>query len=368
MTADPSPSPAPQEPEVLFCNVCNQSVPEAALRDGRAIRLPSGVGPACVAGSQLAAAAQGSGSLPSGLGKAAALGSVVVVLAGLVSLGLFVSWRLDESARDLDSKLEGLAGRLTRQEERQQALEERLSATLVRSDLTAFGRDMTGRLDASSSGLEDLSKALDRHGARFDGLEKGLGEVQAGQVQQQARAALVQDELRNLAGELAEIRAMPRAAPVRSAPGDVDPGSPIVGGGDPIEPIADPNALPGPLAHQVRRLADADAGTRFEAVEELLSSGDPRVLDPVLPLSSDADPFVRRLVLEGISEFRDRRVVDTLLVALADPEEIVRFTAHASLKRVTNQNLPFDPDASDSERSAMQRRWKKWWDENRDAF
>ena len=132
-------------------------------------------------------------------------------------------------------------------------------------------------------------------------------------------------------------------------------------------PVVDPNALPGPLAHQVRRLADADAGTRFEAVEELLSSGDPRVLDPVLPLANDADPFVRRLVLEGISEFRDRKVVDTLLVALADPEEIVRFTAHASLKSVTGQNLPFDPDASDSERSAMQRRWKKWWDENRDA-
>ena len=122
------------------------------------------------------------------------------------------------------------------------------------------------------------------------------------------------------------------------------------------------------LLKYVLQLHRALADWEREAVEELLSSGDPRVLDPVLPLASDADPFVRRLVLEGISEFRDRRVVDTLLVALADPEEIVRFTAHASLKRVTGQNLPFDPDASDSERSAMQRRWKKWWDENRDAF
>ena len=70
--------------------------------------------------------------------------------------------------------------------------------------------------------------------------------------------------------------------------------------------------------------------------------------------------------MEGLKDFRRPEVVDVLLVALADPESLVRLTAHASLKAITGQRFDFD-DASQSSRSSSQRRWSEWWDKNRAA-
>ncbi len=129
-----------------------------------------------------------------------------------------------------------------------------------------------------------------------------------------------------------------------------------------------PAGLPAGLAHQVGRLKDEDAGNRFEAVDQLVQSQHPSVLEPLLPMLRDSDAFVRRLTAEGLASFKDKLSVDALIIALADRESIVRHTAHASLKKLTVQTIPFDPDGSGSSRSQAQRRWKDWWDKNRDRF
>ena len=126
--------------------------------------------------------------------------------------------------------------------------------------------------------------------------------------------------------------------------------------------------LPAGLLHQLSRLTAEDPGTRFEAVDELVRSKNPMVREHLLPMVKDPDMFVRRLTLEGLREFRHPSCVDTLLVSLADPVPIVRDTAYDSLKALTGQEFPFDPDASRDARASAQRRWEDWWEKARDTF
>jgi HEAT repeat protein len=150
--------------------------------------------------------------------------------------------------------------------------------------------------------------------------------------------------------------------PVDAAGGD-RPADPAAGRVDDATP-----GLPAALNHQVTRLQDADAGNRFEAVDQLVQSKDMAALPYLLPSLKDQDVFVRRLTAEGLGSFRDKTAVDALIVALADPEGIVRHTAHGALRKLTKQSIAFDPDASSSARAQAQRRWKDWWDKNREAF
>jgi HEAT repeat protein len=156
---------------------------------------------------------------------------------------------------------------------------------------------------------------------------------------------------------LAELRALPRPAePVAAAePAGSTPGTA-------------PAGVPAALQHQIARLQDEDPATRFEAVDELLRSRDMTMLEHLLPMAKDGDTFVRRLTVEGLRDFRAPEVVDALLVALADPEEIVRDTAWRSLKELTGQKLPFEATAARDVRARAQQKWQEWWDKNRGTF
>src|SRR5690606_24644411 len=125
--------------------------------------------------------------------------------------------------------------------------------------------------------------------------------------------------------------------------------------------------LPAELKHHVMALADEDPGTRFTAVDKLLRSRDPRVLGALLPMAKDSNLFVRRLTVAGLRDFRSPESIEALLVALADPEALVRLAANAALRELTGQRIEFD-DATASSRAAGQRRWQEWWDKNRATF
>ena len=176
----------------------------------------------------------------------------------------------------------------------------------------------------------------------------------------------VQLEVVRLGRELATAAAAPRslATPGSSA-------SAPAGASEAADASSDDEpdlALPANLAAQVTRLKDDDAGNRFEAVDQLVQSKNSATLPYLLPMLKDGDPFVRRLTAEGLARFKQASSVDALLVTLADPESIVRHTAHASLKKLTSQDIAFDPDGSASARSSSQRRWKDWWAKNRGKF
>ena len=85
-------------------------------------------------------------------------------------------------------------------------------------------------------------------------------------------------------------------------------------------------------------------------------------------MTKDADPFVRRLTVEGLSDFRSAASVEALLTALADEEGIVRHAAYSSLRKLTGQSIAFDPDARKDDRRGAQKRWQDWWRKNKDTF
>ena len=85
-------------------------------------------------------------------------------------------------------------------------------------------------------------------------------------------------------------------------------------------------------------------------------------------MAKDPDAFVRRITVEGLSEFRDPDSVDTLLGALADSEAIVRNTAYLALKKLTGETFPFDADAPRDARQNSLRQWQQWWQGARETF
>lgn len=346
----------PHETEVHFCNICNTSIPEAALRDGAAVRIDGRLVPTA---SPPPPPGEGVG-----LGRGPLFGAAFVVLAGIAGATVFVDWRLSAESTALRQELDGSTPRLTRLEDRLAGLEARL-ATVARAD--QFGgiettvRAVGDRLGGEVAGLQVSVESAERARTAIAGQMREFGESQ---VQHAARLALLQDDVRALGRDFAELR----AAPVSRTPDQmIDDGR-----GSALDPVvrAEPEAMgfPPELQHHIDRLGDADESVRFEAVQELLASGVVGVLPPLVPLAKDPDFFVRRLVLEGLADHRSVEHVELMLTALADPESLVRHSAYQGLKKLTGQNLPFDADAGSEQRGSMQRRWRAWWDKNRDSF
>ncbi len=344
------------ETEVHFCNICNSSIPESAVRDGLAVR---------VAGKMVPTAACGNASVEVGRpARGALLGVAFLVLMGIAGAAVFIDWRLSQSAAALRGDLEQTAPRLGRLEDRLAGLEDRLGSVVRGGQLTPITEELKSvgdRLAQNAAQLDQRFAAADR--SAID-MREQVQRVADAEVQHAARLALLQDDVRALGRDLSELRASPSTAvPTRVVDDGMAPGP---------EPIA-PNPVPAEsfapaVQHHLDRLTDADESVRFEAVQELLATGDPLVLSRILPLAKDTDFFVRRLVLEGLADRRSPDHVEVLLTALADPESLVRHSAYQGLKKLTGQSLPFDADANNEQRAAMQKRWRAWWDKNKDGF
>ncbi len=353
------------ELQVYFCDLCTTSVPEQDLDTGDAIRLHDKViGSCCLkelrGGATTEAKAGGARS-----GSAAGwFATAFVMLVAVAGATVFLEWRVAEEAKNLGSSMSSSRDAVTRLDERLVSVERRLGATLSDGALNPIETKIAS-IQAELGGVEErVIGSVRGNATRLRDLGTHMHSLDSGQREQIARTAEfkteVQSELRRLGDRVDEIAAAPRmpTTPVVDAGATNDEGD-----GAPAMP--EPDALPEPLSGFVAQLTDRDDGARFEAVDELLQSGDPRVFPHILPLASDADPFVRRLVFEGLKDFRDATAVDALIQALGDAESLVRYTAYASLKALTSHDITFDPDAAAGKRASMQRRWQEWWDKNR---
>ena len=345
--------PKPPETEVHFCNICNTSIPESALQSGCAVRVEGRILPTAGPGALAAE--------PGRVGRAGVFGAAFLALLGIAAAAVFLDWRLSETAAGLRTGLDDSGAWVARLDERLALLEERLGAVARAGQLTPLESELRGlgeQLRASAAMGDERFAAASR--ANVEAKEQ-MQRLADAQVQQAARLALLQDDLRALGHDVAELRAQPMK--VADTPRD-----------DGMEASRTPPADAPPagftpaIQHHLDRLGDADESVRFEAVQELLAAGDPRVLPRIVPLAKDADFFVRRLVLEGLAKHRSAEHVEVLLTALADPESLVRHSAYQGLKELTGQSLPFDADASAEQRGAMQKRWRAWWDKAKDGF
>ena len=355
--------------QVLFCDLCNTSVPLSDVQSGAAVQ-HSGktIGSCCLTVLRGAAAPAAGAAAVAAAPRSAAEGRVLslgVVLLGAIAVAvLFLDFRLGEAEDRTAKELNRLQETLKAQADVVQDTSVKLDSFASRSDLDRIEGALTamqamGEQDAARA--RELGAGLEASGASLRALQMAMQRLEAAKVDYGPAFDDLRRQLQEMSAALSELAAKPRAS--------VDPAS---GGAEPMPspkaPEMDATNLPAALLHQVRRLADMDEGTRFEAVDELVRSKDARVLPNLLPMAKDPDAFVRRLVVEGLKDFSSKETVDVLLVALADPEQIVRSSAWLSLKALTKQDLPFDAAASRDARQKAQAKWQEWWEKSRATF
>lgn len=351
-----------EAPEVYFCDLCNASIPEQDIKSGSAAKVrEKTIGACCLAEIRGRGASEPATAAGGGAGWFAAGLVSLVAVAGAT---MFLDWRLSEESKQFASHLRSTTSDFDSIEQRLVALEKQLDRTLVDGSLDPV-MARVGAIGDELSGLEErLVGSVRANATRLRDLGAQIQSLDNGQRDHVARIAELHGELRRVGGRVDELIVV-ASTPIEESPVDEpeleDPG--VVGASADLPP-----ALPAALEKFIAQLSDADDGARFEAVDELLQSRDERVYPHVLPLASDPDPFVRRLVFEGLKDFRDPRSVDALILALEDPESLVRYTAHASLRGLTEQSMPFDPDAAAAKRASMVRRWQDWWKGQRAGF
>lgn len=339
--------------EVLFCDLCNTSVPLQDVERGAAVRVgDKTVGACCV---QRIRPVEAPRAAPSG--ETRLLPVALMLLAAVAAATIFLDHRLVEETQALRTERAPLTQAVEAQGNRLITLTESMDASATRDQVAM----VVDRLETGENTLREFQAAAalgsDRLQAAVEALHRRVDQVVAAIPDHRPALEQLRTELRQQAVTLAELKAMPRQ-PVPVAPPPAEP----------VPATSSPAGMAPALAHHVQRLADPDPATRFEAVDELLRSREPSVREHLLPLAKDPDTFVRRLVVEGLREFRHASAVEALLTALGDPEEIVRDTAWRSLKELTGQKLPFEATASRDARGRAQARWQEWWDKNKASF
>jgi hypothetical protein len=354
----------PDPVEVTFCDLCNTSVALTDLEQGTAVRhMGKTVGACCLPALRGGGVPDGGGGArkevgrpEAGRGETRFLTAAIAMLAAITAATLYIDHRIASVEHAARQDFDTVVRDLKAQADVVMRLSTDLDGVARKQDVEDLGARLA-RIDTSNGeGREQVRHELEMQNQALALLGQRVGDLQASRVDHKPQLDSISQALQQQAVALAELKAMPRrdALPAVDAP---PPGMP--------EPVS---GLPGNLAHQVARLQEADPAARFEAVDELLRSKNGAVLEHLLPMAKDADIFVRRLTVEGLREFRQSTVVEVLLVALADPEEIVRDTAWRSLKEVTGQKLPFEATASKEVRARAQQRWQDWWEKNKAGF
>lgn len=363
MDSAPQQQPSPPDVEVFFCDLCNASVPEQDLQAGKAVRHQGRVIGACCLG-----VLRGKGSAQAvpaaGRAEARTWPIALLLLAAVTAGTLHLDQRIEAERTERQQELERLTADVRERTEVLVAMDGTVDSTAesIRTGMPQLQQQLTTvqvALQEQSARALRVAQAHDEALAALRTDVEGLARKQVDPVPalQQLDAAV-----QALAMQLAEQRAQPAPPPAMPQPGSVPPAR--------QEPSQAPAAggLPPELAHQVARLADADPAVRFDAVDELVRSKNPLAAPALLPLAKDGDLFVRRLAVEGLRHFRTGPVLDALVTALADPEELVRETAWRSLQEMTGQKLPFDAAASREVRSRAQKAWADWVEANKATF
>jgi hypothetical protein len=249
-----------------------------------------------------------------------------------------------------DERLDLLESRMDRAardgENARRALEIRfddLRASIERSLETVRREVQDGsvRLDAVRAGLAELS-GLD---GRIDGLVE-----ESAQVDEALRALVAEHD--SLAARVDDLAALGLTA------------QGVIGGRAEPEP-ADTGPAWAPLLED---LQSPNEGKRWTAVTALAETGDPEVVQHLIPMLNDPGIFVRMAAARVIGDLGEPLGIPALIDALEDPEEPVRQAAVDALRQMTGRNFRFDAGADESDRARKIKSWRDWWKKARDGY
>jgi hypothetical protein len=381
--------------KIHFCDLCNESVPQADLDEGRALLrkgrvvcatcdrsmshpgaepAPSEVAPAAdhapaaqplataagsppTAFSSILAAEPRPESRPEPRQSSAALWVGVLAMAFTAAAIFVQNGRLEEAARE---------NRATRQLGQRAQQELQASLQRARSEFASLAADsekrLTALLDANhkdlnaelarwqsdqAKQLDEMREELKKGGDWRQKIDKQVADDQRRMDELSHLVAKGEDEARQLAEKMKTLEQAAKA-PL--------PAPAVVAANEP------------PWKALIVDLTSANAGVRWEAVDGLGQARDPQAVPALLPMLKDPDVFVRMATARVLGDLKALTAVAGLLDALEDNEDAVREAAFVALRNIVgNKDLKFDPLAPEAERAKRLKALREWWKKEEDS-
>lgn len=383
---------------VLFCDICNESVPQSDVDSGRARLLKGGrvVCSVCdrsmsapASETEPTAAAPGPAPTPAPSPAAAPppraaevarhrprrdngalVGASLALMAVLVAVGvgLRLSWDIEDSKlayadalreAQLDYRVNAQGVRRTVEELRR---ENRDYLRSLQEALDDFGGDLAAAderwqrenrnlmaelvdVDSELTEMKDLIGLIERHDKEMIGL--------------QAKFAALLDDVTKHSVRIASLEERPVVTIQEPLAASGDAGS---SGG--------PNGASAPPAWTklLVGLDSPNADERWMAVDELGQTGDPEVAGALVRMLQDEDTFVRMATARILGDLAAPVGIPALIGALEDAEPAVREASLVGLQAITGRTLDFDPHAGPADRAKRVKAWQKWWEKEQEDW
>jgi hypothetical protein len=357
--------------KVYFCDVCNQSIPLADLKENRATTIQGKLFcQACNPLNTLPATSTG--------GSGRWIGWLALLLIAGLAVAVFEGYRrLHERLEEGDAKVASVTAQL-------RSLQTTLSETAQKADHLEKAAAEKDRVDAVESKLsqqaqlqektrQDVGRLEDLIG-RLKGFQEKVTSVELQQQQQATDLTNLRADMEGMAKHLEQSidRSVTKVLQEVGGGGHVDQSSASTPGAVPV-PSTDKNAAPAPLDENttkiIAKLSDKDSAKRWEALDDLAQRRDRRFLPHILPLLKDSDTFVQLRAIMAVTELGAREAVRDLISLLRDSDPIVREETQVDLIRLTGaQNLQFNVNANPEERERGVKQWEDWYAKNKDKY
>lgn len=360
--------------KIHFCDLCNESVPQSDIDEGRAFMRKGHVvclscdramshvsasspAPARTEGSRdplvepVPMAAAPAAQAPASVGSAGLWFAIVAMLFTAAAIAI------------LNHSLEKLAGENQRQE--QVLNETRQSIQALVDRVGAAERQRGEQVEREHAASASLQTALDsvRSQAREDAAARATEVAAQSQSIADLRAELVawqEDSDRRLVSHSERLgRSDDELSLLVERFSALEAGPTM-----PAEPADAAGASSASVAQWSVLLVDLtspNAGIRWQAVVGLGDTKDPAVVPSLLPMLADKDVFVRMACARVLGDLGHNSAVPALIDSLEDGEAPVREAASIALRAITGKDLRFDPLGNEADRAKKVKAWREWW-------
>ena len=371
--------------KIQFCDLCNESVPQADLDHGRAVlrsgrvicarcegamsgtpvqsQHAAGERPAAEASIAEVRVGEETTIMEAAMAPAlprtaprgstgAAVGVAMASIALIFSTGAaaFLFDQLQVRGRALEALVRE---ERTAREYASSTLEDRMGQTLRDataglSDARLALAELSGRMETIGSGqressslLRDDMERLRRQMDEVDRLVVRVGRHEEEIARVAETTAGLHDDVLRMADRMSEVEEADESPAVET----------------PRPEVAREPAWTPLLAD----LTSQNSGKRWQAVQSLGGTRDPAVAEHLTPMLRDPDIFVRMATARILGDLDAAVGIPSLIDALEDAEASVREAAVVSLRSITGRDFKFDPGAKDVERAKRVKAWRDWW-------
>lgn len=353
--------------KIYFCDICNQSIPLKDLDEKVAVAVKGKIVCASCSAATVAALKGNAAAGPGPSGLAVPLSILGIAIAASAAIGWYVyrgsldraeslSKDVREAAWKRFADLEGKAAAIA---DEVHGLREGLDE--LKRFMESEAAEIAARRRSDAADVEARIASLKRYLHESEILKERVQELEVKIAASVESGAGLQRDVGSLKDLIATLDSAVRSMP------------PGTGSAGPAAPAPTPEAtgesaslpaLTADLQRMAKKLKDGDPAIRWEGVEELGQSRDPRVVPYLIPHLKDADDYVRRQAAEALGDVGSKLAISPLIDALMDEVLHVRDSVYAALRKLSGQNIKFEPTAKKDDRVKQQRLWRAWFEQN----